>query len=633
MRDAGTRLAARVTLPAAAAGGGALAAAAKVETLTTSFETLLGSADKATAMMKRLEGFSARTPFQLPDVADSARQLSLEVPEGRILPVLQQIGDTAAGAVQPINELAAIYAKTAAKGKAQTEELFQLAERGIPIISSLQKLGKLELGRDFSKQQILDFASEGKISFDVFARAFALMSAEGGKFHRQMERQSNTLGGLFSTLKDNVFLALADFGKALDEAFSIKDNMRRFIAWIGELRTAFTKLREDNPALVKWGLRIAGIVAVVGPALIALGAAAAIVGLGLSGLAAIFGILAAPLVLAGAKIMAIVGLIAGAAYLLIYEWDEFKGFWIGLWERVKRTAGRAWDWLLRQWQAVKDAIAAPAAAVFAWLGLDRAGVFAWIGRQWQAVKDAIAAPAAAVFAWLGLDRAGVFAWIGRQWQAVKGRHRRACGGRVRLARPRPRRRVRLDRAAVAGGEGRHRRACGGRVRLARPRPRRRVRLDRAAVAGGEGRHRPRLRRPCSTGSASTAPACSPGSGGNSARRSRGLRQTWRDFTGFFRKLWPFGDDEAAAPKGGRRAPAGDFAPAFTGGVPMGVRSIFDRRQRAYSGAGPGELAAARFQGELRIVIDQQGRARVRELRSDNRDIDLVAETGFSMASP
>ena len=59
------------------------------------------------------------------------------------------------------------------------------------------------------------------------------MTAEGGIFHNQMEKQSETMSGLASTVKDNVFLAFAELGEQIEETFKIKDSMRDLhcVAW------------------------------------------------------------------------------------------------------------------------------------------------------------------------------------------------------------------------------------------------------------------------------------------------------------------------------------------------------------------------------------------------------------------
>ena len=84
-------------------------------------------------------------------------------------------------------------------------------------------------GNEISKEDVYKAAERGQITFKAIEEALKLMTAEGGIFNKQMERQSETMSGLASTVKDNVFLAFAALGEEIEKTFSIKDKMRGFI--------------------------------------------------------------------------------------------------------------------------------------------------------------------------------------------------------------------------------------------------------------------------------------------------------------------------------------------------------------------------------------------------------------------
>ena len=247
-------------------GGFALRAFGSVEQLTIAFTSLLGSESKALDMVKRLTDFTAKTPFQLEDVGAAGKMLlSFGVAGDDLLDRLQLLGDIASGANVPLNEMAAIYGKTVSKGKAQTEELNQMSERGVPIIQALVDLHK-DLGYEISKQDVYDAASQGKITAQNIEDALRRMSAEGGLFFKQMELQSQSLFGLVSTVKDNIFLGLREVGEEIEKTFGVKEGMRAFIRWLGgltaELKKPFaeqtgaareiTRTIEDVVTVVEW---------------------------------------------------------------------------------------------------------------------------------------------------------------------------------------------------------------------------------------------------------------------------------------------------------------------------------------------------------------------------------------------
>lgn len=310
LKDLGSSMTLRVTAPLGLLAGLALKSSANLETLQTSFESMLGSADKARETVKQLVDFTARTPFQLEGVGKSAKQLlAFGVTSKDLLPTLSVLGDIAAGANVPLTEMAAIFGKVKAKGKAYTEELLQMSDRGIPIIDILAK----KFG--VTKEAIFDAASKGKISFKIIEEAMKEMTSKGGIFFKQMDRQSMTLAGLFSTLKDNIVLAMAEVGDVLVENLDLKDLMKDVISGIQAATKAFAEFTKNNPRLTKFGLIIAGIVMVLGPLI-------AFIGIMVAG----FALLSGPVLIA---VAAFAALSAGVAAVLVFK-DDVIAFFNGV---------------------------------------------------------------------------------------------------------------------------------------------------------------------------------------------------------------------------------------------------------------------------------------------------------------
>jgi len=239
-----------LTMPIAALGAAAVKSAADLETMEVSFISLTGGAKQAADMMANLNEFTAKTPFQIEAVAKSARQLiasgsGLE----EVNTQLQFLGDIAATSGQPIDEIAAIFAKVNAKGKVELENLNQLAERGIPIFTALAEATGLPA----------DKLGAGRVSVDQFNEVLKSFSEEGGFAAGAMERLSETASGKFSTALDNLKLA----GAALAEDLLpvVKELIDDF--------TAFTqKVQNLSPENKKLALRIAAVAAAIGPLLV-----------------------------------------------------------------------------------------------------------------------------------------------------------------------------------------------------------------------------------------------------------------------------------------------------------------------------------------------------------------------------
>lgn len=187
-----------------------LRAAADFEQTKVAFETMLGSAELANTMLRDLSEFAASTPFELRDIEKNAKQLlAYGIEAQKIIPTLKMLGDVSAGLSVPIQQVARAYGQVKVAGRLMGQELLQFTNAGVPLIAELAK----NLG--VAESAIKDMVAEGKIGFKEVEEAFGTMSGEGGKFFDLMEKQSKTLLGRISNLKDNWDIFLREQGSAL----------------------------------------------------------------------------------------------------------------------------------------------------------------------------------------------------------------------------------------------------------------------------------------------------------------------------------------------------------------------------------------------------------------------------------
>lgn len=193
--------AAGLGLVAVAAGKIGIGYASARQQALVSFKVMLGSAQKAKTMLRDLERFAAKTPFEMSDLQVAAqRMLALGWNAKKLLPDLRIIGDAAAaspqGMVEGMNRITMALGQMKSKGKASAEEIMQLAEAGIPAWKYLAKAAGVSVA-DMQKQ-----VTKGAVSAD-----FAVGAILGGmkqKFGGMMREQSKTLAGSWSTLKDTI---------------------------------------------------------------------------------------------------------------------------------------------------------------------------------------------------------------------------------------------------------------------------------------------------------------------------------------------------------------------------------------------------------------------------------------------
>lgn len=184
---------------ALAAGAATLQSAASFEQTRIGLENMLGSADSAKTLLGDVSKFAAETPFEFPELAGATKQLvAFGFTGDAAFETMKQLGDVSAAIGAPIGDLSYLMGTLRTQGRAFTVDIRQFAQRGVPIYEYLAKVLKTD------EKSLSGMIEAGKVGFPEVQKAFQLMTGEGGKFHGAMEKQSRSLSGLFSTLKDNI---------------------------------------------------------------------------------------------------------------------------------------------------------------------------------------------------------------------------------------------------------------------------------------------------------------------------------------------------------------------------------------------------------------------------------------------
>lgn len=183
--------------------------------LEISFTTMLGSEQKAGALMDELIQTAAHTPFDMSSITSGAKQLLAYGTEAKdVNKTLVQLGDIASGLNIPLGDLVYLYGTTVAQGKVFTMDLRQFMGRGVPLA---EELGKI-LHQNTTEVQ--ESVSKGKVTSDIFKEAIANMTQAGGRFGGLMEQQSKTLEGQWSNIGDSIQQAFNEIGKKSEGVFS-----------------------------------------------------------------------------------------------------------------------------------------------------------------------------------------------------------------------------------------------------------------------------------------------------------------------------------------------------------------------------------------------------------------------------
>lgn len=171
------------------------------------FETMLGSGQKAKAMISDLAKLAATTPFDMKGVVNGAKQLlAYGFAANEITDTMRRLGDVSAGLGLNLQDLTWLYGTTMVQGRLFTRDLMQFTGRGIPLTEELAK----QFG--VTKDKVSELVTAGKVGFPEVKKAIESLTNEGGKFGGLMEKQSHSITGQISNIKDTIEMAINDLG-------------------------------------------------------------------------------------------------------------------------------------------------------------------------------------------------------------------------------------------------------------------------------------------------------------------------------------------------------------------------------------------------------------------------------------
>lgn len=206
---------------------------AGIEQLQTSFEVMTGSAEKAAEVIERLRRMGAETPFETADLA-STTQLLMQYgfTADDALEKMRMLGDVAQGNKEALNSIALGYAQMMSAQKVNLQDIKQMINGGFnPLQEIAERTGE-------SMGSLYERISKGTMSVDEITASLRAATSEGGKFFGSMDKQSQTLNGKLSTLKDNADQLIGSLTEGMsnelrDSLLPLANNM------ISELQAAF----------------------------------------------------------------------------------------------------------------------------------------------------------------------------------------------------------------------------------------------------------------------------------------------------------------------------------------------------------------------------------------------------------
>lgn len=226
---AGVGAAAMAAWTATAVGAG-VAYNSLQQTAGSALETLLGSAESATAQMEQLASFAQTSPFPRQLWIQAQQTLiGFGVEAEKVIPIFEALQDgvvAVGGSAQSIEEVVLILSKISSVGKVTAEDLNELGVRGIDAATLVGEAWGM------TAAEVRDSMSEGAV--DATAFMDTLVTELGTKYAGAAEGLRETWVGAL----DRIAGATRDIGSAIAEPFVDPQGGGAAVQWANDAADA-----------------------------------------------------------------------------------------------------------------------------------------------------------------------------------------------------------------------------------------------------------------------------------------------------------------------------------------------------------------------------------------------------------
>lgn len=169
----------------------------------------------ANTIFEKIKATAIKSPFSVMQLTSSTKQLAAyRIEAEKLFDTTMMLSDVSAGLGVPMERLILAFGQIRAASVLRGQEVRQLTEAGIPIISLLaDKFGELE-NRVVSTGEVFDKISNRLVPFEMINEIFEDMTAKGGMFYEMQKIQAETIKGRLVNLTDAYQLFLDKMGTA-----------------------------------------------------------------------------------------------------------------------------------------------------------------------------------------------------------------------------------------------------------------------------------------------------------------------------------------------------------------------------------------------------------------------------------
>lgn len=187
------------------------------ERQVVALSTLVDSTVKGQELFSDVQGMALVSPYSVQELVTYTKQLAAyRVETNELTTTLKMLGDIASGVGVDMSRLILVYGQVKAANYLRGQELRQFSEAGVNILGELANYYSELEGVKVSVGEVFERVSDRKVLFQDVRNVLEDLTGSGGLFEDMQLRQSETIYGMMSNLKDAYQIAMNDMGSDLN---------------------------------------------------------------------------------------------------------------------------------------------------------------------------------------------------------------------------------------------------------------------------------------------------------------------------------------------------------------------------------------------------------------------------------
>ena len=239
------------TLDAAKA---AVVLGAEYEQAAAAFRVMAGDAQTGMQMLEDINELAVRTPYRSRELVKVSQMLmAMGVDTESVLPVLERLGDVAAGNSLRLERLALAYGQVTAAGRLLGTELRQFTEAGVGVKDFAAALG-------VSTVEFRAMMQAGQVSSSVLQKTFNQITGETGRFANLSTVMNRTVLGQWEAIGERMEVVGRKVAMSFFEKFDVGGKLGEVNKWLSQLDVGMItdKLVQGAGAVVDYGQKFIG---------------------------------------------------------------------------------------------------------------------------------------------------------------------------------------------------------------------------------------------------------------------------------------------------------------------------------------------------------------------------------------